>query len=134
PFPSLTALWGSMFTGFVAQAVFFDALRYAYTSQAKRALLLTNLLWFVAYLIASLGVYAWLYTQIGLKDTQGAAVTHDLVTCAYFSVVTWTTLGYGDVLAVEPMARVVAAIEVLNGHVIMAVFIACLVQSFSAMF
>lgn len=41
----------------------------------------------------------------------------------YFSLVTVTTLGYGDVLPVSPMARILAASEAVVGGLYMAVLI-----------
>ena len=45
----------------------------------------------------------------------------------YFSVVTLTTLGYGDITAVHPVARSVVMIEALLGQLYPAILIARLV-------
>jgi hypothetical protein len=45
----------------------------------------------------------------------------------YFSFVTLTTVGYGDVLAVDPFARSLAMIEALTGQLFPAVLIARIV-------
>lgn len=45
----------------------------------------------------------------------------------YFSYVTLTTLGYGDITPVHPAARSVAAIEALTGQLYIAVLVARLV-------
>lgn len=45
----------------------------------------------------------------------------------YFSFVTLTTVGYGDVLAVDPFARSLAMIEALSGQLFPAVLIARIV-------
>jgi hypothetical protein len=45
----------------------------------------------------------------------------------YFSFVTLTTLGYGDVLAVDPLARSLAMMEALTGQLFPAVLIARIV-------
>lgn len=54
----------------------------------------------------------------------GAATTHGL---AYFSFVTLTTVGYGDILPIHPVARSLAMAEALIGQLYPAVLIARLV-------
>lgn len=68
-------------------------------------------------------LFGCLYRWLGLKDTLLNAEAFEYSTSFYFSVVTWTTLGYGDVIPLEP-ARPVAAIEALLGYVVMALLIA----------
>jgi voltage-gated potassium channel Kch len=46
----------------------------------------------------------------------------------YFSFVTLTTVGYGDMLAVHPAARSLAMLEALTGQLFPAVLIARLVS------
>jgi len=48
----------------------------------------------------------------------------------YFSMVTLTTLGYGDVLPVAPMARVLSGMEALVGTLYIAVLIGRIVSEF----
>jgi len=45
----------------------------------------------------------------------------------YFSIVTLTTLGYGDITAIHPVARSVVMIEALLGQLYPAILIARLV-------
>ncbi|HEY3404687.1 MAG TPA: potassium channel family protein [Ohtaekwangia sp.] len=47
---------------------------------------------------------------------------------SYFSFVTLTTLGYGDITAVNPIARIVVMLEALLGQIFPAIFIAKLVS------
>jgi hypothetical protein len=71
-------------------------------------------------------MYAEIYILFGLKNSAGADV-NDGATCLYFSIVTWTTLGYGDLVPSDPI-RLVAASEALVGYVAMAFLIAFLTQ------
>ena len=64
--------------------------------------------------------YAASYRVLGLID--GDKLTTDPSTCLYFSIVTWTTLGYGDVRPAQA-ARALAASEAIVGYVVMAVFV-----------
>ena len=45
----------------------------------------------------------------------------------YFSFVTLTTLGYGDITPVHPLARSMATIEALTGQLYIAVLVARLI-------
>ncbi len=68
--------------------------------------------------------FANIYRALGLYDPSGSTVT-DATSCLYFSIVTWTTLGYGDLRPSES-ARLAAAAEAMLGYVAMAVFIGLL--------
>ncbi len=48
----------------------------------------------------------------------------------YFSFSTLTTVGYGDIVPVAPMARVLAMLEALIGQIFLATFLAFLVGNF----
>jgi hypothetical protein len=52
------------------------------------------------------------------------------ITMTYFSYVTLTTLGYGDISPVSPMARSLAILEALTGTLFLAVLISRLVGTY----
>ena len=58
----------------------------------------------------------------GVVDTKSGDVVHDARTCFYFSLVTWTTVGYGDFRPM-PALRLIAASEALLGYLSMALFV-----------
>lgn len=88
---------------------------------------------FAAYLALLIFAYAYIFSVIGLKDGATVGETHDIWTCVFFSVTTWTTVGFGDVTAVRTAARFFAAMEALNGFVVVALFVAALVPFFQAL-
>ena len=59
--------------------------------------------------------FAWLYTLVGV-DYGG---TPTWLSPVYFSVVTFTTLGFGDIVPSTPAAQMVAMTEVLFGYVML---------------
>jgi hypothetical protein len=64
----------------------------------------------------------------GLSEASAAGLSSPRsVELHYFSFVTLTTLGYGDVTPLHPLARSVAAIEALTGQLYIAVLVARLV-------
>ncbi len=69
---------------------------------------------------------AWLlpgsYTGIGSPETNGEAVRY-----IYYSFVTLTTLGYGDITPVRPLASAVAYIEAVFGVFYIAILVGALV-------
>ena len=83
------------------------------------ALIMVGLLcnWIMAYAVT--------YRYLGIIDSEKEV--SDSITCLYFSIVTWTTLGYGDV---RPSldARLIAASEALLGYIWMAAFIGLLAE------
>jgi hypothetical protein len=74
----------------------------------------------IALLCNWIMTYAVIYRYVGLINNEAAS--KDGLTCLYFSIVTWTTLGYGDVRP-SVAARLIAASEALIGHLWMAMFI-----------
>lgn len=83
----------------------------------------------VANIVSIVCLFGNMYRWLGLKDTTLAESQiqnpFPLSDAIYFSTVTWTTLGYGDIVA-SPAARPVAAIEALSGYVVMGLLIAVL--------
>ena len=63
--------------------------------------------------------------QAGLLDNISA-----FLKTLYFSVVTFTTLGYGDLVPVGPVgpSRVIAAIEAFTGSFTLALFVVVFVK------
>jgi hypothetical protein len=63
----------------------------------------------------------------GLTSTAIGAQFSELM---YFSFVTITTLGYGDLIAVKPLARTVAFLEAIVGQFYVAMLVAWLVSMY----
>jgi hypothetical protein len=76
----------------------------------------------IASIFYALLFFASVYRAYGVIDTSDQAETHDPLTCIYFSIVTWTTLGYGD-FRPTPDDRFSAATEALVGYIVMAIMI-----------
>lgn len=90
-----------------------------------------GLTYFAAFLAILITAYGSVFAEIGIRDGGNCGCqSHDLPTGLFFSVVTWTTVGYGDVTATAPIARFFAAAEALNGYLVLALFIAALVPVF----
>ncbi len=77
--------------------------------------------------------FALLYTGTGIEVPSYAEarlpfkVDHSFVSSLYFSIVTFTTLGFGDFRPV-PAARFLAAGEALIGFVSPGAFLAALIE------
>lgn len=89
----------------------------------------------VAYLVVALGFTAAYLLIAFLSPTAfiGQLHAHRLFPCAspgdmiYFSLVTLTTAGYGDISPVEPISRMVATVEMLFGTLYPTLILARLV-------
>jgi len=88
-----------------------------------------------AYVLIGL-VWAGLYSAVHLLhepsfavSTYGAAPPHELrfPDLVYFSFVTLTTLGYGDIAPLTPQAKILAIIEAIAGVFYLAILVARLV-------
>lgn len=85
--------------------------------------LLLGMLWFALYMtmdVISSG--AFLHTGVGLSQRQSELL--------YFSLVTLSTIGYGDVLPVHGEARMLAALEGVTGVLYVAITVALLVNAY----
>lgn len=76
-------------------------------------------------------IFANFYATYGIKN--GGDVVYDSLASLYFSVVTWTTLGYGD-YSPEGGLRFVAALEALMGYTYMAILVGLFLTMFSKKF
>jgi len=90
--------------------------------------LLLGLLWTFAYLLVA-GVDPDAFSFNG-----GPAASHSLqgANAFYFSFITLSTVGYGDILPVSPVARMLAAMEAITGTLFVAILIARLVALHSS--
>jgi voltage-gated potassium channel Kch len=77
----------------------------------------------VAAVATMLLCFASIYRLVGIVDTSTRELSHDATDCLYFSVVTFTTLGYGDFIP-PPELRLVAAAEAFAGYLSLALVIA----------
>jgi hypothetical protein len=90
--------------------------------------LLIGLLWSPIYLMVA-RVNPAAFT---LPASPTGASTLDGFTALYFSFITLTTVGYGDILPVSRVARMLAAAEAICGLFYMAVLISRLVSVYSS--
>ncbi len=77
-------------------------------------------LWLVAGLSVSAGLWAWVYMLIGIFDNMEPAL--------YFSIVTFSTLGYGDIV-LDPQWRILGSLTAVNGLIIVGLNTAVLVEA-----
>ena len=81
-----------------------------------------------AYLLIALGfsyVYLWIDFFSGPFFVSGEEAS---TAFPYFSLVTITTLGYGDLAPASAVARALATVEALTGQIFLVVFVARLVS------
>lgn len=89
----------------------------------------------VRVLIASVVIIllcAVYYTRTGALLYEGQPAEPSFFQSLYFSTITFTTLGYGDIHpSPEGLARGVAMVEAVAGGCLMALFVVCLSKRFS---
>ena len=75
---------------------------------------------------------AFFYSRSGLLLWHGQPAEQSFPQGLYFSTITFTTLGYGDLHpAADGYCRLVAMIEAIAGASLMALFVVCLAKRFS---
>jgi len=88
--------------------------------------LLIGVIWAFAYVLVALVDPAALHYAAG-SGLSGVGGFDDFHTYLYFSFTTLTTLGYGDVVPVNPATRSLAYLEAVFGQLYLALLIARLV-------
>lgn len=125
----LTNLIGGLLIA-LTSVINYELLRFNWRYSAKLKLVPHARILFVVALVfvghmASIWIYAltyWLlmhYADLGALVSTGMVPSHDIsdfFSSLYFSSVTYSTLGYGDIIPTGAM-RMIAGAEVLNGLV-----------------
>jgi hypothetical protein len=144
--PALIFAWlgriGAHNAGYIVRYVVFDLLMLLVFVQMLRALLKskrvtreTVLLGLSCYLLIGL-LWVAAYTTLELVQPGSLALPDSSSPTAmfghasYFSFVTLTTVGYGDILPVTPLARGLANLEAIAGVLYVAVFISRLIAMY----
>jgi len=69
-------------------------------------------------------IFTFLFMSSGISDTGiGSSISKNFLDCVYFSVITFTTLGYGDFRPLEGWSRIFAGSEAFIGALMMALFV-----------
>lgn len=89
---------------------------------------LPGLCFYLALILFFIYFFSNVYVEHGIVDVGGGVVTHDIKDAIYFSIVTWTTLGYGDFQPTQD-ARIWASIEALLGYVYLGILVGLIITS-----
>jgi len=130
PLASITAL---IFIGFVE----FELLHFIFRAPRVNSevlcagisgYLLLGILWMSAFMFVSR------LNPAAFSFNVGASSTHSLAQfeAYYFSFITLSTVGYGDITPLSPAARTLAMTEAMTGTLYMAVLISRLVALYSS--
>ena len=71
-------------------------------------------------------IFAELYKWAGIKYTGSEQLTITNFEYVYFSMITMTTVGYGDFVPGDQFGRAIAAFEALSGYVVLAALVTAL--------
>ncbi len=92
---------------------------------AVAAYLILGVIWSLAYYLIALRIPEAFSVQGAVGPGDGEALRLHLF---YFSFITLTTLGYGDIVPVHPMVRMLVILEGIAGQLFPAILIARLVS------
>ena len=116
---------GALFVGLVIASILVFALK---SEEVNREVIYAAIL---LYLLAAL-LWAFVYTFLELIEPASFNVDLSqpqdyMLVFQYFSFVTITTLGYGDISPVTEVARALAVLEAVVGQIYLVVVVAWLV-------
>lgn len=118
--------------GFFIGVVMVNLLRFMFkTEEVTREVIYAAIL---LYLLAAL-VWAFVYTFLELIDPASFNISHgqglsNLLVFQYYSFVTITTLGYGDITPVTEVAKAISVLEAVVGQIYLVVVVAWLVGTY----
>ena len=122
-----TAFLAFVTTGVLRQVLHPGRVTYDTISGAICAYLLIGVTFSFVYLAMELG-WPGAFTLTGSVTLAGLAKTHEeLQRLIFFSFVTLTTLGYGDIIPAIGPSRAVSALEAIVGQMYVAILVARLV-------
>lgn len=107
---TLIILWG-----------FFYALFFVPKFYFQKGMIFEGLIFFLINTVGSIFLFAFIFTEKGIVSKEGEQVA-SFGQCLYFSIVTWTTLGYGDYHP-SGASQPYAALEALLGYVCMGLLV-----------
>lgn len=132
--PSVGALVlvGDILTLLISGLLFFAVVRFALfgekATEMERIIAGISSYLILGFLWANLySIHEDLFPG-GFQSLDGEILTRETCNFLYFSFVTLTTLGYGDVIPIASLARALAILEAACGTLFVAVFIASLVS------
>ena len=118
---------------YLTVTIFLDLFRADHVSgdaicAALCVYLMLGLLWAFAYMLIAHWVPDSFKVGEELVAVTSADDAHDVFSLLiYFSFVTLTTLGFGDVTPISPVARTACWLEAITGQIFLATFVAGLV-------
>ena len=74
-------------------------------------------------------VFAWTYLTMGLSDPGAFSEVLDRPSALYFTVTTFSTVGYGDIHAVSDPARMVVTLQMAADLIVIAVVVRLILEA-----
>lgn len=120
-------------TGWRKIKLFTQKLIWGYGEKPLQVLLsslILILVFAILYLFFGVNYPSAFVTNQEIRYTQFSLIFKFLY-CIYFSIITFTTLGYGDITPYSAFSKFLASIEALTGVIFMAIFTASLYKKIS---
>jgi hypothetical protein len=132
--PGLDAVNNLILAVILATVIFFTTPFYLYAWPPRTLFVRLCVVIVLVEVVASYIIaFAIIYRMLGIVVVKDGEAVYDAATCLYFSMITWTTSGYGEVIPSHE-ARFWAASEALLAYVVMVGSIAILGLLYRSMF
>ncbi len=112
--------------GLLLNYIFIKDLFSIFKSQKSIKELYKEYIWVLAVALMNISLFASFYHMFGIHHGD-KIISGDWYNSFYFSIVTWTTLGYGDFSPTENI-RLLAALEAMIGYLYMAILVGLLLN------
>jgi voltage-gated potassium channel Kch len=81
-----------------------------------------------ALLIVLIFALVYMFTGIGSRVHHHMVPERNFFECLYFSVVTFTTVGYGDLTPISGLSKILVSLEAFLGPASLTLFMATLIK------
>ena len=88
-------------------------------------------LWGITSILIFALLYCWINAELPNPASGGNKFCKGIAECTYYSTVTFSTLGYGELVPTAPAARFIASVQALLGLIITSLFIATFFKRYS---
>lgn len=122
----IMAIWAFLYPSILLFIIIYQAITFSLRNPNGSKLFIPAAM---SGLIQFVLLFSYVYKGTGLFSVESNKIIHNGFVSVYFSIITITTVGYGDYIPANNAGRVTVMAESILGYFILAIFIAAFVEA-----